>query len=76
MRVYVLIFDSQSSLTHAFDTVLAAPDVTSCMIEADLVRLRFTAPFQAADKVVEQIYQHGGLVWCSRHSVKEETGAA
>ena len=69
MRVYILSFDSRPSLTRAFDAVLSAPDVESCMIEADRERIRFMAPLAAAEKLVEQIYLHGGMRWCSRHSV-------
>jgi hypothetical protein len=69
MQVYVLTFDSRSSLTHAFDLVLAAPDVVSCMIEADRARIRFMAPDSHAQKLVDQIYQAGGMLWCSRHTV-------
>ncbi len=69
MRVYVLTFDSRPSLTRAFDAVLNAPEVVSCMIEADRERIRFIAPVDEAEKVVERIYLDGGLVWCSRHAV-------
>jgi hypothetical protein len=74
MQVYVLTFDSRPSLTHAFDLVLSAPDVSSCMIEADRARIRFTAPDSPARKLVEQIYQGGGLRWCSRHPVVDDGG--
>jgi hypothetical protein len=67
MRVYVLHFEETGTLTRAFDRVLAAPDVESCMIEADHGRLRFLAPPHVADHLVESIYQDGGLLWCSRH---------
>jgi hypothetical protein len=72
MQVYVLTFDSRPSLTHAFDLVLAAPDVSSCMIEADRSRIRFVAPDFPAQKLVELIYQGGGMLWCSRHTVAED----
>jgi hypothetical protein len=73
MRVYILHFGAIGALTHAFDRVLECPDVTSCMIEADRVRLRFLAPAGAADAVVERIYQEGGLTWCSRHDVTSDS---
>jgi hypothetical protein len=69
MRVYVLTFDSRPSLTRAFDALLSSPDVASCMIEADRVRIRFIAPPDCAEKIVERVYLDGGLVWCSRHAV-------
>ncbi len=69
MRVYVLTFDSRPSLTRAFDAVLTSPEVASCMIEAEQIRIRFVAPVDHAEKIVERIYLDGGLVWCSRHAV-------
>jgi len=69
MKIYILRFDSRPSLTRAFDTLLAAPDVGSCMIESASQRIRFMAPDKAAEKLVERIYRGGGLIWCSRHPV-------
>ncbi len=66
MRVYILHLDTLSSLTRAFDRVLECPDVGSCMIEAERGRLRFVAPADIADSLVERIYQDGALIWCSR----------
>ena len=34
MKVYILRFDSRHALTSAFDALLSAPDVGSCMIES------------------------------------------
>ena len=70
MRIYILRLDSRSLLTRAFDTVLAAPDVESCMIEAQERRLRFLAPVKAAEELVERIYLDGGLRWCTRHKFR------
>ena len=69
MKVYILRFDSRHALTSAFDALLSAPDVRSCMIEAASQRIRFMAPDVPAEKLVEQIYRGGGLTWCSRHPV-------
>jgi hypothetical protein len=70
MRVYILRFHSESRLHGAFDRVIESPDVASCMVESAEGRIRFLAPAQAADALVEAIYQEGGLVWCSRHDVE------
>lgn len=69
MQVYILRFDSRPDLTRAFDTLLAAPDVASCMIESASHRIRFMAPVKCAEALIEQIYRGGGLIWCSRHEV-------
>lgn len=71
MRVYVLHLAGPIALDRAFDLVLESPDAASCMIEPQLERIRFLAPVEAADALVERIYQDGGLVWCSRHDVRE-----
>jgi hypothetical protein len=71
MRVYVIHLDGPSALSRAFDLVLESPDAASCMIEPELDRVRFLAPAEAADALVERIYQDGGLLWCSRHDTIE-----
>ncbi len=71
MRVYVLHFENMGRLTRAFDWVLEDADVESSMIEPEGLRLRFLGPRALTDRLVERIYQDGGLVWCSRHDVVE-----
>jgi hypothetical protein len=56
-------------LTRAFDRVLEDADVESSMIEPDGMRLRFLGPRALGERLVEEIYQDGGLTWCSRHDV-------
>ena len=69
MRVYVMHFRSSAAFTSAFDSVMDARDVASCLVEPDLGRIRFLAPRKAADALVERIYVDGGLVWCSQHDL-------
>jgi hypothetical protein len=69
MRVYVLHFENMGRLTRAFDRVLEDSEVESSMIEPKGLRLRFLGPRALTDRLVERIYQDGGLVWCSRHDV-------
>jgi len=69
MRVYVLHFRSSAAFASAFDSVMDARDVASCLVEPDLGRIRFLAPRKAADALVERIYVDGGLVWCSQHDL-------
>ena len=76
MRVYILRFGTPGPLTRAFDWVLESPDVASCMIESDHGRIRFLAPAGVADRLVERIYNDGGLVWCSRHDIVTEEAEA
>ena len=68
MRVYVLLFESPSALTRAFDLVLERDDLMSCAVEPESSRLRFLAPRKVGDELVQRIYQDGGLTWCSRHA--------
>ena len=69
MRVYVLHFENMGRLTRAFDRVLEHSDVESSMIEPEGMRLRFLGPRALTEQLVEQIYEDGGLTWCSRHDV-------
>ncbi|MEM7410062.1 MAG: hypothetical protein AAF430_07510 [Myxococcota bacterium] len=71
MRVYVLTFGSRSDLSRAFDRVLEDPQVASCMIEPEHRRLRFLGPLRLTERLVERIYQDGGLAWCSRHDFRD-----
>lgn len=71
MRVYVLHFQCLGRLTRAFDLVLEDPEVASCMIEPEQLRLRFLGPRKLTDRLVERIYQDGGLAWCGRHDVRD-----
>ena len=71
MRVYVLHFENMGRLTRAFDRVLEDGDVESSMIEPDGMQLRFLGPAALAERLVEQIYQDGGLTWCSRHDLAD-----
>jgi hypothetical protein len=75
MRVYVLHFENLGRLTRAFDRVLEHADVETSMIEPDGMRLRFLGPRELTARLVEQIYEDGGLIWCSCHDVVEK-GAA
>ena len=69
MRIYVLHFRSAAAFTRAFDSVMDARDVASCLVEPEHSRIRFLAPRKAADALVEYIYGDGGLVWCSQHDL-------
>ena len=71
MRVYVLHLASPAGMTQAFDLVLSDQDVASCMVESELLRVRFLAPPKHADALAERIYQAGELLWCSRHDLAQ-----
>jgi hypothetical protein len=71
MRVYVLHLDGSSRLAQALDRVQDSPRVMSCVVEADLSRLRFLASQAVARPIVERIYAEGGLLWCSSHPLEK-----
>ena len=67
MRLYVIVFEDTMQLARAFDLVLAAPEVESCVVESESRRVRLLAPEAVTESLVERIYLYGGLSWCSRH---------
>jgi len=71
MRIYVLHFENMRRLTRAFDLVLEDAQVESSMIEPERLRLRLIGPRALTDRLVEKIYQDGGLTWCGRHDLVE-----
>ena len=70
MRVYVLRLEGERSIERAFDVISNARNVSSCIFEPGLGRVRFVAPPREADTLAERIYLDGGLIWCSRHDAK------
>ena len=71
MHVYVLHFDDAPSLAQAFDCLLDADEVESCLVEPQEGRIRFTAPEKEGGTLVQAIYDLGGLSWCSRHELDD-----
>ena len=70
-HVYFLRFGNTTDLRRAFDRILDSPDVDSCIVEAEETRVRFFAPPAPAEKLIESIYEDGGLTWCSRHRLEK-----
>jgi hypothetical protein len=64
-----LEFTSQEHLSRAFEELLSSERLEDCLVETDLVRLRFVAPPDAAEQLLERVYRQGGLRWCSRQRV-------
>jgi hypothetical protein len=69
MRVTVLVFSDAAQLARAFDRVLDSPEVASCLVEPEHVRIRFLSQPGAEKPLVDTIYAEGGLRWCTRHDV-------
>jgi hypothetical protein len=65
--VHDLQFQDLAHLTRSVNELLDVEGVEDCLIEAEHLRLRFVAPRRLADALLERIYLHGGLTWCSRH---------
>jgi hypothetical protein len=70
MRVYVLRLDGKPNLQRAFAMISNAPDVATCTVEAQIRQVRFLAPADKADALVQRVYLDGGLLWCSRHDAR------
>jgi hypothetical protein len=69
MQLFILHFDSNAGLSRAFQLLLESSDVVSCVVESEHGRIRFHAPAPPAEKLLEEIYLHGELRWCSRHAL-------
>lgn len=67
MVVHMLRFRDQATLTACVEKLLDSSVVEDCLVEADVLQLRFVAPPRAARSLVERLYLEGGLTWCSRH---------
>jgi hypothetical protein len=69
MRVYVLHLKGPAAVSRAFERLMASSRIGSCLVEPEHDRVRFLAPRELAEAIVERIYLEGGLVWCSRHDL-------
>jgi len=74
--VYQLRFDEPRRLEEAFHSLMDVEDLEACSIEPEEQSLRFMAPSDLGTKLVEQMYHHGGLRWCSRHPIRPGAGGA
>lgn len=72
--VYQLRFDEPRRLEEAFHSLMDVEDLEACSIEPEQQSLRFMAPSDLGGKLVEQMYHHGGLRWCSRHPIHPGPG--
>lgn len=70
-QVHTLRFGGSGDLARAFDHILSSPDVDSCVVDAAQDQVRFFARSAPAEKLIERIYQDGGLVWCTSHRLEQ-----
>jgi hypothetical protein len=69
MYVHTLEFTDRDHLAAAFERLALCEQVEDCLVEANLLRIRFVAPPEPAATLVERIYQDGGLRLSLRHYV-------
>ena len=67
MHVHTLRFTTQNDLMRSFDHLARSSFVEDCLVEPESLRIRFLAPPNPGNGLVERIYLDGGLTWCSRH---------
>jgi hypothetical protein len=70
MYVHTLEFVDKERLASAFERLALCEHVEDCLVEANLLRIRFVAPPAAAAELVERIYLDGGLRLSMRHQVE------
>ncbi len=69
LHVFQLAFTDTVRLERAFEVLLEATDVHSCMVEPGTDTARFLATARTGDALLARIYGDGGLRWCSRHRI-------
>lgn len=70
--VFILRFEDKAALERAFALVSDARSIASCMVEPEELRIRFLTSDKAGAPLLEQVYEHGGLVWCKRYPLRGE----
>ena len=62
--VFELRFEGRPSVERAFGLVGDDPNVASCLVEPESLRIRVVTSKASGVPLVERIYERGGLVWC------------
>ena len=70
MRVYLMRFDSQDGLNHAFGLLMDAAAVESSLVGPSPLELRFMARRPDAESLIQRIYGRGGLTWCTSYDAQ------
>ena len=70
VHVHTLRFDTPDQLSWAFSFLLGEESVDDCLVEPDLLRIRFVARPDYVDRLLDRVYQRGGLVWCERSRLR------
>ena len=65
--VHTLRFTDANELSRAFGHLKSSAFVEGCLVEPEILRIRFAAPSEPAARLVEHLYLHGGITWCHRH---------
>ena len=75
LRLYLRRMRDRADLERAFSAVSEASEISSFTLEPQLSRLRFVAPADRGERLLEKIYLQGGMVWCSTHELGSEAVA-
>lgn len=69
MYVHTLEFTDRNRLAAAFEQVMSSEWVEDCLVETDRLRIRFVADPEHAQRLIQRIYQDGGLRLSMRHRI-------
>lgn len=68
MHLHTLCFANTQTLAAAFERLMSSEFVEDRLAEPELLRIRFVAPLEHANRLIENIYLDGGLTWTTRSS--------
>ncbi len=66
MLLYTIHLQAEGAFSAAFATLMASEFVEDCLAEPERLRIRFVAPRERGEGLIEQIYLRGGLTWITR----------
>jgi len=64
--LYTLHLQDDGAFSAAFAALTASQFVEDCLAEPERLRIRFVAPRESGEALIEQIYLRGGLTWSTR----------
>ena len=68
--LHILRFQTQDQMAWALRRLMDASEVEDCIAARDELEIRVCARGQGVGKLVEHLYERGGLTWATRHPLR------